>query len=447
MIRIAFLVILVSSCIHFSQSFTNPGAKENDVLFGKKALIVNQFGKSKIPAKNEEPSAIQPPLLIGSFNIQTLTRKKFNKPHIMDVIERIILRYDLMLIMEIHTEEDSYILRLLRDINRFLPPEESYNVTLSERQDSTKEHYALFYRKNKLKVITTESYDDPAIFYRKPLVVTLEALTLRDMKKFGVIAQHVRPSQAVEEISGLAEVYDYVKNTYEIEDVLLMGDFNADCSYVKENDWDKIDLWNRLEFTWAITNKMDTTTNYRSCTLDRFVYAGEKMNDGVILSTAGVFDFQEAFGLSISETRNVSDHWPIELKIRGKMSDQAEKHLTSNLCFQLRDSRERTNAPNVDIYNQARKASFDVTKTAVGILLSNKTRDEEQMLSALDRLRIALPNIVSKELVEAVKYKVNHGSLRDDSSFADVPFLRYIVTLLTTDGFSEMFICKTTTIN
>lgn len=48
-----------------------------------------------------------------------------------------------------------------------------------------------------------------------------------------------------------------------------MGDFNADCTYVKEKDWDEIALWYRPEFTWAITNKMDTTTNYRSCALDR----------------------------------------------------------------------------------------------------------------------------------------------------------------------------------
>lgn len=37
------------------------------------------------------------------------------------------------------------------------------------------------------------------------------------MKKFGVVGQHAKPSQAVQEIDGLAGVYDYVKDTYKTE--------------------------------------------------------------------------------------------------------------------------------------------------------------------------------------------------------------------------------------
>lgn len=37
------------------------------------------------------------------------------------------------------------------------------------------------------------------------------------MKKFGVVGQHAKPSQAVQEIDGLAGVYDYIKDTYKTE--------------------------------------------------------------------------------------------------------------------------------------------------------------------------------------------------------------------------------------
>lgn len=48
-----------------------------------------------------------------------------------------------------------------------------------------------------------------------------------------------------------------------------MGDFNADCIYVGEKDWENIALWMRPEFTWAIGHHVDTTTNHKSCALDR----------------------------------------------------------------------------------------------------------------------------------------------------------------------------------
>ncbi|GBL72199.1 hypothetical protein AVEN_59123-1 [Araneus ventricosus] len=80
-----------------------------------------------------------------------------------------------------------------------------------------------------------------------------------------------------------------------------MGDFNADCDYVKEQHWDSISLWTRPEFTWAIPRTEDTTTNYRSCALDRIVYAGENMNSGVILSSAKAFDYRYEFDVTMQE--------------------------------------------------------------------------------------------------------------------------------------------------
>ncbi|GBO42222.1 Deoxyribonuclease-1, partial [Araneus ventricosus] len=102
------------------------------------------------------------------------------------------------------------------------------------------------------------------------------------------------------------------------QDILIMGDFNADCDYVKEQHWDSISLWTRPEFTWAIPRTEDTTTNYRSCALDRIVYAGENMNSGVILSSAKAFDYRYEFDVTMQEARSISDHWPVEVKIRGK---------------------------------------------------------------------------------------------------------------------------------
>ena len=55
------------------------------------------------------------------------------------------------------------------------------------------------------------------------------------------------------------------------QDVLMMGDFNADCSYVGSNDWSSIGLWTDNRFNWLIDNYADTTVSSTDCAYDRFV--------------------------------------------------------------------------------------------------------------------------------------------------------------------------------
>lgn len=402
-------------------------------------------GSFKDGDKRENP--VEPPLLVGSFNIQTLGKKKFTNPNVIYTVEKIIRRYDLILLMELMTNDERFMKNLLRDVNLFAPDGVVYNMTLSDIHPDTSEHSAFLYRTNKLKVIKTESYEDASKFYRKPFVAIFESFTLRDMTRFGAIGHHVKPSQAVQEMDALGNLYDYVRSKYRTEDVLLMGDFNADCAYVGEQHWENISLWTRDDFTWAIGNHVDTTTNYRSCALDRFVYAGENMNDGVILSSAQIFNFQEEFDLTIQETRSISDHWPIELKIRGKMSTVAEKHLTTDICFKIRDSQPRRNITAKDVIKMAKGAHFSAKAIADGILMTNKTREKEDLLVALRELKLALPSIVTQELEEAIKYKMSHGSLEDESSFADVWNPGFKVDVFSTKEISEALVCRTTSVN
>ncbi|XP_054710535.1 deoxyribonuclease-1-like [Uloborus diversus] len=390
---------------------------------------------------------VEPPLLMGSFNIQTLGKNKFTNAGIMYIIEKIIQRYDLLLVLEIMTTDMQYMRKLLRDVNEFSPQGVTYNMTMSERHPTSKEFYAIFYRTNKLTLIRTESYNDPEKFYRKPLVAVFSSPTLRDVSKFGVIGHHAKPSNAVQEIDALAGLYDEMAGKYKLQDFLIMGDFNADCSYVGENDWENISLWTRPEFFWLLGNHLDTTTNYKSCALDRAVYAGENLNEGVIMSSAKIFNFQEEYDLNVFETRSVSDHWPIEFKIRGKLSTLAEKHLSSDVCFTVKDSSTRLSILTDSISKIASEALFSVSKSSSGIVMKNQTRDEEAMLSAMQMLNAALPDVITRQLVEAVKYKTFHGSLEDTSSYADVAHTVYKISILVKKDFSSASICRSTSIN
>ncbi|XP_055937472.1 deoxyribonuclease-1-like [Argiope bruennichi] len=412
----------------------------------------NEIGYLKTPGRARSNSywktkdnAVEPPLLIGSFNIQTLSKRKLRNGMLMPTIEKIVHRYDLILILELMTNDPKLMEKFVQDVNDYAPEGVKYNMTVSI-DPHVNEYIAIFYRTDKLRMLKSESYYDPEKFYRKPFFLLFDSPTLRDMKRFGLIGYHVKPSQAVREIDALADVYDFMKDKYDIEDILIMGDFNADCDYVKEQNWDSISLWTRHEFTWAIPRTEDTTTNYRSCALDRIVYAGENMNSGVILSSAGAFDYRYEFDVTMEEARSISDHWPVEVKIRGKMSKLAEKHLTSDVCFTIHDSRK----PNITkdrILKACQVAQFKPMSTPSGFSLRNETREFVHMLAAISRLRNALPEAITNEQSEAILFKANNGGLNDESSYADSQHVVFKVVVSILNSSSEILVCRTTTVN
>lgn len=102
----------------------------------------------------------------------------------------------------------------------------------------------------------------------------------------------------MEEISALADVYDGVKTSLGIDDVLIMGDFNAGCNYVEYESWPRIKLATDKRFIWLISDTVDTTTKGTDCPYDRFVVAGLDLVQAIIPRSPGVFYFDEEYNLS-----------------------------------------------------------------------------------------------------------------------------------------------------
>ena len=49
----------------------------------------------------------------------------------------------------------------------------------------------------------------------------------------------------------------------------MMGDFNADCDYVSEDEFNKIPLWTDSRFKMLIPNDADSTVGDTDCAYDR----------------------------------------------------------------------------------------------------------------------------------------------------------------------------------
>lgn len=56
-----------------------------------------------------------------------------------------------------------------------------------------------------------------------------------------------------------------------LQDVIILGDLNADCSYAKESDLLHMPIYNQNLFHWPIGFDADTTVSSTHCAYDRYV--------------------------------------------------------------------------------------------------------------------------------------------------------------------------------
>ena len=186
-----------------------------------------------------------------------------------------------------------------------------YDYVVSERlgRTTSKEQYAYIYNNKTVELTDTpHTYLEPNgtdPFHREPYIASFRAVD----GNFDVtlIVIHVDPDEATEEINALSDVVRYAQSTYPDEqDFIVMGDLNADCSYFDE---DSDSTMSGFECFWCINNSVDTTTKTTDCTYDRIIITNPAVSD--FTGDAGVFRFDLEYGLNVSETTAVSDHYPV----------------------------------------------------------------------------------------------------------------------------------------
>jgi len=280
------------------------------------------------------PSGNNRPLKFASFNIQIFGKRKMQQNDVVDVLVKILNRYDLVLIQEIRDSEEKWTQELLNVLNSECHEDDKYDMIISDRlgRTASKEQYGFFYRKRLLTVKSSFHYDDgeeidhcvtekqkqkedkkaqrlmaakqenetlyPQIpadlddevvgenetqvaakndrpvcidtFQREPFVVRFYSKTTV-VKDFSVIACHTDPGEAVKEIDALYDVYKKVKSRYGSTEVIIAGDLNASGQYMPKKYWDDIRLRNDQYWNWLIPDNADTTTGRSNAAYDRFI--------------------------------------------------------------------------------------------------------------------------------------------------------------------------------
>ncbi|ELU01904.1 hypothetical protein CAPTEDRAFT_100138 [Capitella teleta] len=257
-------------------------------------------------------------LRISAFNIQVFGVSKMEKPHVVEILEQILVQYDITLIQEIRDASETAIYELLDVVNA--ATSDPYDIVLSERlgRTTSKEQYAYFYRPSKFSYVKEyqwpEDREGNDWFERPPFTVHFQAngFSLGDFAYSGI---HVKPDDAVAEIDHLVDVFDGVADIWGSSNPsgwIIGGDLNAGCTYVRPGDWENIRLRTESRFTWIIDDDVDTTVSPTQCAYDRFVLTGHVANS-FIGGTAKAFNFRDEYGLDDDWTKEVSDHWPVEM--------------------------------------------------------------------------------------------------------------------------------------
>nr|XP_056723327.1 deoxyribonuclease-1-like 1 [Euleptes europaea] len=261
------------------------------------------------------------PFRICAFNTQRFAQGKADKADVMDVLVKILSRCDISVLQEVMDAKGKAVPALLAALNSF-DSSGPYNYLASPLlgRSNYQERYVFVYRSGKTRLLDAYTYKDdhpdrPDVFAREPYIVrfTLPSKALPDVV---LIPQHTMPSKAEAEIDALYDVFLNVRDRWKTEDMIFLGDFNADCGFVAKKRWDQIRLRQQPGFHWLIGDKADTTVRENTrCAYDRIVVHGERCLRAVVPGSAQPFDFPKEYGLSEAEALKISDHYPVEVEL------------------------------------------------------------------------------------------------------------------------------------
>ncbi|XP_053576853.1 deoxyribonuclease gamma [Bombina bombina] len=261
---------------------------------------------------------------IASFNARRFGLKKCSDNKVFPIITKIVSRYDIIVILEVFDSKEKAAKKLVEELNSTCKEGASYNYALSKPlgRNEYKEQYLFIFREDLVKIKDIYQYEDMQpgdedSFAREPFIVRFESKKTA-LKDFVLIPVHTTPKDSVQEIDELYDVYLHVKEKWGTQNIMLLGDFNADGAYVSGKKMKKIRLRSDTDFHWLIDDNKDTTaTNTTDCSYDRIV-VHDDMFQHIIPESATPFNFQEEYKLTDQETLAVSDHYPVEVELKPK---------------------------------------------------------------------------------------------------------------------------------
>ncbi|KAK0153752.1 Deoxyribonuclease gamma [Merluccius polli] len=236
---------------------------------------------------------------ICAFNLHGFGESKANNPEVMKMLVKIIARCDVCVLQEVRDSKNKAFPKLLSQLNRYGRYE--YGSVASERlgRGVYQEQYVFVYRTARAAVVDQYQYPDSNdLFSREPFAVRFRAPSTA-IKAFVLIAVHTSPENATKEIDSLYDVFKVVREMWTTENVMFLGDFNADCRYLPKKYRKDVRLLTDQSFDWLISDDTDTTVRQSTdCAYDRIVVHGNAFSKAIVPHSATAFVFPSAYRLT-----------------------------------------------------------------------------------------------------------------------------------------------------
>ena len=253
---------------------------------------------------------------IGSFNLHRYSLiKATSNIRVNSYISKIIRRYDLVFLQEIidSSNENQVVDLLLKYVNKGRRSRK-YEAVVSPPLGTTtyKERLVYLYRKrfSKIKILSSYVYNGSMaeMFERQPFILHTKLFSYKEVIFVGV---HLKPNKVYQKFRYLRTVVDQFKDNVGI---VVLGDFNADCSYLSGRKKRKVRKYYFKEFQWLIADQTETNL-LQSCAYDRILVSSGKSRWKKVnwkLKSNQTFLYDEKFKLDKELASKISDHYPVE---------------------------------------------------------------------------------------------------------------------------------------
>jgi endonuclease/exonuclease/phosphatase family metal-dependent hydrolase len=266
-------------------------------------------GLSLAPRTSTEPP---PPrgnhtIRIASFNIRVFGEQKLSDPEAMRVIVAILQNFDLVAIQEIRSVSD-VLPRLMAMLNEGGKYHYDYAIGPRLGRTNSKEQYAFIFDTASIEIDRYQLYtvDDPDdLLHREPLVGWFRARGPRPEQAFtfSLATVHTDPDETDQELDVLDDVFFKVRDDPRRgeDDVILVGDFNAKASKLRQ-------LGQIKGLVKIVTGETPTNTLH-TAQYDNILFHETATTE--FTGRGGVFDFLRQYNLSLDQAQRVSDHLPV----------------------------------------------------------------------------------------------------------------------------------------
>jgi len=263
---------------------------------------------TSVPSQADRPRLPSNPtdsISIASFNIQVFGQSKMNKTDVVDVLVKVIRRFDVVAVQELRAKDQTIVPQFVELLNS---EGRAYDYVVGPRlgRTSSKEQYVYLYDTQRVELTPGSVYtvdDKSDLLHREPLVASFRTRGPTPGKDFSftLINIHTDPDETDTELDALDDVYRKVQQRNRNEDdVILLGDLNVDERHLGE-------LGRLPNISWVIAGIPTNTRGTKS--YDNIVF--ESGSTVEYTGNAGVFDLAQEYGLTEEEALEVSDHLPV----------------------------------------------------------------------------------------------------------------------------------------